>query len=60
MIYYFWNGNQIQRLRIEEQNKINYKKIQNIKDIYSIYSVPKGNYQKENKFIKLETRVEDT
>ncbi len=53
----FVNGNQIQRLRIEEKNTdklLQKKNIQNIKDIYSIYSVPKGRIiKKENTIYKV-------
>ncbi len=53
----FVNGNQIQRLRIEEKNTdklLQKKNIKNIKDIYSIYSVPKGKIiKKENTIYKV-------
>ena len=50
----FFNGNQIQRLRIEEKDTdklLQKKNLENIKDIFSIYSVPKGKIIKQENTI---------
>ena len=53
----FFSGNQIQRLRIEENNKdklLQKKNIKIIDNIFSIYSVPKGKIiEKDNKIYKV-------